>query len=95
MFTVEVRVQECASVTVTVYVPAARLEADAAVPPEGDHTYVYGGVPPLTEIAAAPSLPPRQETLEDPAVDIEIGVGVVTEVVAVIVQPFASVAVTV
>ena len=47
MFTVEVRVQECASVTVTVYVPAARLEADAAVPPEGDHTYVYGGVPPL------------------------------------------------
>ena len=29
-----------ASVTVTVYVPAERLEAVATVPPEGDHEYV-------------------------------------------------------
>jgi hypothetical protein len=43
-----------ASVTVTVYVPAHKLVAVAAFPPEGAHEYVYGAVPPETETEALP-----------------------------------------
>jgi hypothetical protein len=62
MVTVWVLVQELASVMVQVYVPAARPVAVAAVPPAGAQEYVYEGVPPETEIVAAPLLPPLQLT---------------------------------
>jgi hypothetical protein len=43
-----------ASVTVTVYVPAHKLVAVAALPPDGAQEYVYGAVPPETETEALP-----------------------------------------
>jgi hypothetical protein len=39
-------VEPMLSVTVTVYVPAARPDAVAAVPPDGAHEYEYGLEPP-------------------------------------------------
>ena len=46
------------SVTVTVYVPATKPVADAPVPPDGDHEYVYDPVPPAAVTVAAPFDPP-------------------------------------
>jgi len=40
MFAVEEEVQPFASVTLTVYVPAARFAAVAAAPPDGNQLYV-------------------------------------------------------
>ena len=52
-----VAVHECASVTVTVYVPAVRLLI-AAVVELLDQLYVYPEVPPDPEAVAAPVLLP-------------------------------------
>jgi hypothetical protein len=49
-------------VTVTVYVPAASPVAVAAVPPDGDHEYVYPGVPPLGVTVAEPFVLPLHDT---------------------------------
>ena len=40
------------------YAPAANPVAVAAVPPDGDHEYVYGEVPPVADTVAEPLLPP-------------------------------------
>ena len=55
--------QLLASVTVTVYVPAARPLDVAAVPPLGDQLYVYALVPPVTVAVAEPFIPLLQLTL--------------------------------
>ena len=57
MVTEAVAVHECASVTVTVYVPAARLLI-AAVVELFDQLYVYPEVPPDPDAVAAPVLLP-------------------------------------
>ena len=84
-----------ASETLTVYVPAGRLEAVVPVPPAGDQAYVNGPVPPVTFTEAVPLLPPLQETFT-PTEAVMAGPPILeTAAVAVAVQPFASVIVTV
>ena len=61
-----------ASVTVTVYVPALRLEAVAAAPPLGLHENKYGAVPPVGVTVAVPLFPLKQLT----------GVLIIDEVIA-------------
>ena len=46
------------SVVDTEYVPADKSEAVAPEPPDGDHLYVNGGVPPVTVTVAEPVLAP-------------------------------------
>ena len=77
------------------YVPAARFEADADEPPEGDHAYVYGDVPPLALIAAEPSFAPLHVTFENAATDAFTIAGAPTTTDAVDVHPCGSVTVTV
>jgi hypothetical protein len=89
-----VPVQPFASVTVSVYVPAQRPVAVAEVPPDGAQLYVYAGVPPITVEVMLPLHTPKQETfVTEP--EMMIGVGSVMMNVCVVVQPFASVTVTV
>jgi hypothetical protein len=88
----EVIEQPFASVMVHVYVPAARLDAVAPVPPDGAHEYVYPGVPFEATTEAVPVVPPLHRTGVVLLVAVT-AVGCVTVVVAVIVQPFASVTV--
>ena len=57
---VAVLVHPFASVTVTVYVPAASALAVVPVPPLGAHEYVYGDVPPVAVTVAVPVDPPKQ-----------------------------------
>jgi hypothetical protein len=64
------------------------------VPPEGAHEYVYGDVPPPATTVAEPVLPPLQRTGVEVAEAVTT-VGCVTVVEAVLVQPLASVTVTV
>ena len=92
---VSVSVHPLASETVTVYVPAVRLDAVAEDPPPLDQAYVYAVVPPEAEAVASPSFPPLQFTLSstEAAATSAVGSVIVTESVSV--QPFASVAVTV
>jgi hypothetical protein len=90
---VAVEVQVFASVTVTVYVFAVNPLLFWFVPPLL-HAKVYGDVPPLTVNVTAPFDPPLQLTLEAVGVTV-IAVGSVTVVVAVEVQEFASVTMTV
>ena len=47
-----------ASTPPTVYVSATKPVADAPVPPDGDHEYVYDPVPPVAVTVAAPFEPP-------------------------------------
>jgi hypothetical protein len=90
-----VAVQPFASVTVTVYAPATKPEAVAAVPPDGAHEYVYGLVPPAGVTVAEPLLPPLHDTLVcEPAVKL-MAVGCVIVKERVVVQLLASVTVTV
>jgi hypothetical protein len=91
---VRVMVQPFASVTVTVYVPAARPVAEEPVPPLGAHEYVYGAVPPEATTVAEPVVPPLQSTFTCEPVVASAG-GCVMLNVLVVVQPFASVTVTV
>ena len=58
-------VQPFASVNTTVYVPARRPVAVAAVPPDGDHAYVYGATPPLTTTFAEPLALPHVAGVND------------------------------
>jgi hypothetical protein len=58
-------------------VPADKLEAVEAVPPEGDQEKVYPGVPPEGKIVAEPVDPPKQAILVCAAVDVLIAVGCV------------------
>ena len=51
-----------ASVTDNVYAPAHKLLALEPEPPLGDHEYVKGVVPPLTEEEALPSQAPGQDS---------------------------------
>ena len=95
MVTDAVAVFPLASVTVTVYEPAVRLVAVAAVPPEGDHKYEYGVTPPVAFVIADPLVPPKQLTLPELLAAATNNAGWVTVVCAVVVQPLASVTVTV
>ena len=74
--------------------PALNPVAIELVPPDGDHEYVYGDVPPLTEIEAVPLLPPLQLTLPGTN-EALIADGCVTTVLPATVQPLASVTVMV
>ena len=68
--------------------------ADAVVDPE-DHAYEYGVVPPVALADALPLLPPLQLTFEVTLALATRGVGCVMVMDEVLVQPFASVTVTV
>jgi hypothetical protein len=72
-----------------------RLVPVDPVPPDGDHAYVYGPVPPATDTVADPLLPPKQETFVDDVMVAVAPAALVTFTVRVIVQPLASVTVTV
>ena len=64
------------------------------LPPEVQK-YVYGVVPPLAEATAAPSFPPKQETLEVTVADKLKVPELFTVDVDVVLQPVASVTVKV
>ena len=83
------------SVTVHVYVPGARPEAVAAVPPEGDQLYVNVPVPPVVVILALPVAPPLQLTLVIVPNEMTAAPKLLIEAVVDIVQPAASVTITV
>ena len=74
--------------------PAVNAVAEEPLPPEGAHEYVYGAVPPEATTAAVPVLPPKQSTGVEEVVAVS-WVGSVTVVIAVVVQPLASVTVAV
>src|SRR5436853_129707 len=88
-----VAVQPLASVTVTLYVPAASEVISCVVAPLL-HKYVYGDVPPLTVKLIEPVDAPLQSTLTCVWLN-EIAVGsVIVMLLSVAVQPLASVTVT-
>jgi len=93
--TFAVVVHPFASVTVTVYEPAAKPLAVAEVPPEGAHEYVYEPVPPLAVTVALPVLPPLHNGLELDVIEAVNNAGSVKVTVAVPVHKLASVIVTV
>ena len=91
---VAVAVQLLASVTVTVYDPALILfRSSVDCPP--DQLKVYGAVPPVGFKFIAPVLVPKQFTLVWVLVNVKAAAGWVIVIVAVAVQPFVSVAVTI
>jgi hypothetical protein len=71
------------SVIVQVYVPIARPEAVAAVPPEGAHAYVNEPAPPEAATVADPFDPPEQDTLVCADTDEVIAGGCVITTVSV------------
>jgi len=75
--------------------PAVSEVPVAPVPPVGVHAYVYGLVPPATETVADPLFPPKHDTFVDAVIVAVVPAAFVTLTVLVIVQPFASVTVTV
>ena len=87
--------QEFASVMVTVYAPADKPVAVAAVPPPGDQIYVNGPAPPLARIVAAPVVPPLQATFVCEAILEVIAFGCEIVTVWASVHKFASVRVIV
>ena len=92
--TVATAVQPFASVAVTLYVPAAKPVAIAAVWPLF-HRYVIMPVPPVPAAVAEPFAPPKQLTFVEALMltdTAEAGSEIIT--VAVSVQPLASVTVT-
>lgn len=92
--TICVPVHPFASVIVHVYDPVPRLEAVAAVPPEGVQLYVYGPVPPEGVMVDEPLLPPLQLILVVAAAPATAA-GAVMVNDCVVVQLFASVIVQV
>jgi hypothetical protein len=94
MVTLDVLVQELASDTVTVYVPANSPLAIAVVD-ELLHVKVYGAVPPVPLAVADPLLPPLQLTFVFATVDAANTAGSVIVTLDVLVHEFASVTVTV
>lgn len=93
MTTLAVVVQELASVTVTVYVPAVNADFVADVPPPVQ-LYVYDVVPPVTVAVADPVEPPLHKTFVPVTLALS-AVGCVTVALAVVVHELASVTVTV
>jgi hypothetical protein len=83
-----------ASVTVTPYVPAARLDKSSLVAPL-DQRYVYAVVPPLTLRLAAPVEFPKQSTFVPDIEAASAAAGCVITTEAVVEQLLASVTVTV
>jgi hypothetical protein len=95
MVTLAVATQPLLSVTVTVYVPADKPEAVAPVPPDGAHEYVYVPDPPVAVTVAEPLLPPLQLTFVCAEIVAVGEPAFVMVTVRVMLQPFASVTVTV
>ncbi len=87
-------VQPFASVTVTLYVAALKLVAVGVVCPLFQR-YVYAPVPPLGVAVAVPFAPPLQDTFVPVTVTVTPVAGWVIMALEVVVQPFASVTVTV
>lgn len=83
-----------ASVTVTLYVPDGNPVVVADDPPAGNQLYENTGVPPLTDAVAVPLLEPLQRTASV-LVERVRAAGCVTPIVDEVVQPEASVTVTV
>jgi hypothetical protein len=81
-------------VTVTEYVPAARLDKSSLVEPL-DQRYVYAVVPPDTLRLAAPVELPKQRTLVPLMLAANAAAGSVIVTEAVVEHPLASVTVTV
>jgi hypothetical protein len=95
MTTEVVVVQPLASVAVTLYVPAIKPLAVAVFWPLF-HRYVIAPVPPVPAAVADPFAPPKQDTLVLVLIVTDTAVaGCVITAVAVLVQLFASVTVTV
>src|SRR6478736_2686683 len=97
MVTVAVVVHPPASVTVTVYVPAARFVAVAVVcTGMVFQLYVSGAVPTVGVTVADPVAPPKQSTFVCALMAaVNAAAGSVMVTVAVVVHPPASVTVTV
>jgi hypothetical protein len=98
--TLDVLVQELASDTVTVYVPANSPLAVAVVAKVAElvevlHAKVYGVVPPVPLAVADPLLPPLQLTFVFATVEAANTAGSVIVTLDVLVHKFASVTVTV
>ncbi len=94
--TLAVFVQPLASFTVTVYVPAQRPVALAVVcTGVVFHEYVYGVTPPPPTPVALPLQLPLHVTFVGGLMEAVTGVGWVMVTLAVLVQPLASVIVTV
>ena len=79
------------SVMTSVYPPAQSPVMFAVVFPEGNHKYVYAGVPPEAEMVMEPLHPPLHFTLPAEVMFPERTVGWVTVTVAVFVQVAPSV----
>src|SRR5688572_24238563 len=73
-------------VTLTVYVPARNPVAEAPVPPDGAHAYVYVPVPPVAVTLALPVVAPKHRMFVCVGVNVMAG-GAVMLNVRVIVQP--------
>ncbi len=82
-----------ASVTVTEYVPEAKLDKSSLVAPL-DQRYVYAVVPPDTERLAAPVELPKQSTLVPEIEAASAAAGCVITTEAEVEHPLASVTVT-
>ena len=93
MVTVAVVEHPLASVTVTLYVPAARLDKSSLVDPF-DQRYVYAVVPPDTDKLATPVELPKQRTFVPLILAASGFAGCVITTEAVVEQPLASVTVT-
>ena len=94
MVVLAVAVQLLASVAVTLYVPAAMLDISSVVAPF-DQRKVYGDVPPVGVKLTAPVLCPKQRTFVPMDDKASAAAGCVTVKLAVKVQFWASVIVTV
>jgi hypothetical protein len=90
----ETDVHPLPSVIVHVYVPAARLDAVAALPPLGAHEYVYPGFPPTGLAVADPVAVPKHVASVPEIVEVKPPVEG-TDTVCTNVHPLASVIVQV
>jgi hypothetical protein len=82
--------QPLSSVTFAVYTPAVNCVPVVVFPPNGSQEVVYGAVPAVILIVAAPLLPPEQESLTTDTNE-SAGPGILTkEVVKVLIQPKES-----
>ena len=84
--TVAVRGHVFAPVTVTVYVPAQRLDAVAPVPPDGAHEYVYGPPPPAVAVTLAVPLHAEHDAAVEDVVSVGPCVTVTVDVAVAVPQ---------
>ena len=91
-FTEALDVQPLASVMVTVYAPARRLDAVIPFPPDGDHAYCSAPVPPEAFTDVVPLALPQLEGVE--VAEALMAEGSLMVTFAVLIHPFASVTVT-